>query len=318
MPPVYNAFTATQRGLVPASGGGTANFLRADGSWAAPPSGSPGGSTGQLQWNNAGAFAGMGSSSVSTSGNLLTITAGTATDTPLSLQPAASQSVSLLVTGSNIFFAKPAVQLLGADNGSSNGGGGLELGDGGGVKFLLYRTIQNAFALKTDSPLDIIGGGLHIGPHVGASSTLVVTTNYSVGQTGYPTMILQSASGQNQDMLQCRQSDGSTIFASIDMYGKASFGALLLGPPTASTVAQTIKLAVSQSADALQVLASDGTTKLMGVDCAGRLISSAGNESTGSGVATLGINYPGISSTPYTWISMKTSDGSTVYVPVWK
>lgn len=45
------------------SGGGTANFLRADGSWAVPPSGSgstsPGGSTGQVQYNNAGAFGGL-------------------------------------------------------------------------------------------------------------------------------------------------------------------------------------------------------------------------------------------------------------------
>jgi hypothetical protein len=34
---MLNAFTAALKGLVPASGGGTANFLRADGSWAAPP-----------------------------------------------------------------------------------------------------------------------------------------------------------------------------------------------------------------------------------------------------------------------------------------
>lgn len=32
-------FTSTDAGLVPASGGGTTNFLRADGTWAAPPAG---------------------------------------------------------------------------------------------------------------------------------------------------------------------------------------------------------------------------------------------------------------------------------------
>ena len=32
-----NVFTATAAGLAPASGGGTANFMRADGTWAAPP-----------------------------------------------------------------------------------------------------------------------------------------------------------------------------------------------------------------------------------------------------------------------------------------
>jgi hypothetical protein len=34
-----NLFTSSLQGLVPASGGGTLNFLRADGTWAAPPGG---------------------------------------------------------------------------------------------------------------------------------------------------------------------------------------------------------------------------------------------------------------------------------------
>jgi hypothetical protein len=37
-----NMFTATLQGVVPLSGGGTANFLRADGAWVAPPGGSGG------------------------------------------------------------------------------------------------------------------------------------------------------------------------------------------------------------------------------------------------------------------------------------
>lgn len=36
---LVNTFSSTLKGLVPASGGGTSNFLRADGTWAAPPSG---------------------------------------------------------------------------------------------------------------------------------------------------------------------------------------------------------------------------------------------------------------------------------------
>ena len=52
--------TTSAHGLLPKLGGGTSYFLRADGSWAAPPAGSPGGSTGQVQYNNAGAFAGFG------------------------------------------------------------------------------------------------------------------------------------------------------------------------------------------------------------------------------------------------------------------
>lgn len=36
---LLDTFTSALKGLAPASGGGTANFLRADGTWAAPPSG---------------------------------------------------------------------------------------------------------------------------------------------------------------------------------------------------------------------------------------------------------------------------------------
>lgn len=40
---ILDAFTSTLKGLAPASGGGTTNYLRADGTWAAPPGGGGGG-----------------------------------------------------------------------------------------------------------------------------------------------------------------------------------------------------------------------------------------------------------------------------------
>ena len=58
---MLDAFTSGAKGLTPASGGGTTNFLRADGTWAAPAGGSggsPGGASGEIQFNNAGAFGG--------------------------------------------------------------------------------------------------------------------------------------------------------------------------------------------------------------------------------------------------------------------
>jgi hypothetical protein len=58
---LLDTFTSAAKGLAPASGGGTANFLRADGTWAAPPGGgggAPGGASGEIQFNNAGSFAG--------------------------------------------------------------------------------------------------------------------------------------------------------------------------------------------------------------------------------------------------------------------
>jgi hypothetical protein len=42
---LLNEFTSSTKGLAPASGGGTTNFLRADGTWAAPAGGGGGGAT---------------------------------------------------------------------------------------------------------------------------------------------------------------------------------------------------------------------------------------------------------------------------------
>lgn len=57
-----DAFTSTLKGLVPASGGGTMNFLRADGSWAAPASSgySPGGTDVALADGGTGASTASG------------------------------------------------------------------------------------------------------------------------------------------------------------------------------------------------------------------------------------------------------------------
>jgi len=73
-------------GLAPASGGGTTNFLRADGTWAAPPGGgggSPGGSSGQVQYNNAGAFGGAAATEIGAEGTPQLV-AGSVPSTPAS------------------------------------------------------------------------------------------------------------------------------------------------------------------------------------------------------------------------------------------
>ncbi|MFO1201058.1 MAG: DUF2793 domain-containing protein [Tabrizicola sp.] len=73
---LLDLFGTAAKGLAPASGGGTTNFLRADGTWAAPPGGgggSPGGSTGQVQYNSAGSFA--GATNVQIEGNELRLSA---------------------------------------------------------------------------------------------------------------------------------------------------------------------------------------------------------------------------------------------------
>jgi hypothetical protein len=76
---LLDVFTTALKGLAPASGGGTTNFLRADGAWAIPPGGgggTPGGSSGQVQYNNAGAFGGFtlgGDATLVTSTGVMTV-----------------------------------------------------------------------------------------------------------------------------------------------------------------------------------------------------------------------------------------------------
>ena len=67
-----NIFTAVLPGLVPASGGGTSNFLRADGTFAAPPATAPASPTTSVQFNNAGAFGGSANFTYNTGTNTLT------------------------------------------------------------------------------------------------------------------------------------------------------------------------------------------------------------------------------------------------------
>lgn len=66
--------TATVGGAVPTPPNNTTDFLRGDGTWAAPVSGgTPGGSTTQLQYNNAGVFGGI--TGATTDGTTVTLVA---------------------------------------------------------------------------------------------------------------------------------------------------------------------------------------------------------------------------------------------------
>jgi hypothetical protein len=65
---LLDVFTSALKGLAPASGGGTTNFLRADGTWAAPPGGGGGGANVGTATVDFGAFPGSSHASVVVTG----------------------------------------------------------------------------------------------------------------------------------------------------------------------------------------------------------------------------------------------------------
>ena len=93
--------TSSDAGLAPASGGGTTNFLRADGTFAAPPGGSPGGTNTQIQFNDSSAFGGDADLTWNKTTNVMTVTGdvnlsdgGTYTTTLQTITPTAARTIS--------------------------------------------------------------------------------------------------------------------------------------------------------------------------------------------------------------------------------
>lgn len=92
--------TSSDAGLAPASGGGTTNFLRADGTWAAAGS-PPAGSNTQIQFNDSSAFGGDADLTWNKTTNVMTVTGdvnlsdgGTYTTTLQTITPTAARTIS--------------------------------------------------------------------------------------------------------------------------------------------------------------------------------------------------------------------------------
>jgi hypothetical protein len=124
-------FSSTTQGVVRASGGGTTNFLRADGTFEVPPDTitTPAGSTTEIQFNNAGAF-GASSNFTYTSGTN-TINVGPVSAT--SVIKATDTSVAA-TSGGQITLRSGDGLFLGTNGGTTivRGGNGTTVGGNGG------------------------------------------------------------------------------------------------------------------------------------------------------------------------------------------
>lgn len=115
---LLDVFTSALKGLAPASGGGTTNFLRADGTWAAPAGGGGGGSGWRIDGNIAGAQVSLSGADVSAyqeiTDSALTMTLGTGSQSAGVEIPCSSTNASTGLTcsagseGIGIVFSPPA------------------------------------------------------------------------------------------------------------------------------------------------------------------------------------------------------------------
>ena len=174
-------FTSAAQGLVPASGGGTTNFLRADGSFAAPPATAPAGSTTQIQFNNAGAFGATAGFSYNTSTSTFNIAPA---NTNVIIEPVAptgsqtSTSISLRTknasatngAGGNIFVSTGSGLGTGASGrisfstaASSNVSGSISFVAGNGTNSGGAMTFAAGAGTGTNSN----GGGIQIQSGIG-------------------------------------------------------------------------------------------------------------------------------------------------------
>lgn len=173
---LLDVFTTSLKGLAPASGGGTTNFLRADGTWAAPGGGgTPGGSDTHIQFNDGGAFG--GSSNLTWNDNTLAINGGTVTAStpPLDVSQtwnsggttftgikfnatstasaAASKLLDLQVGGTTAFsVARTGVATIG--NSSTTGTIATLTNSSGSTNLSVTTTAS----LQTDTPIVIAAG----------------------------------------------------------------------------------------------------------------------------------------------------------------
>jgi hypothetical protein len=170
-----NSFTSSLSGAAPLSGGGTTNFLRADGTWAAPAgSGGTVTTTGSPASGNLTKFSGATSitsgdlSGDATTSGTLTTTVGKVNGVTFGASP--STNTVPVVTGSNTvtYEAVPVAA----------GGTGLTSGTSGGVlAFTASGTLASSGALTAGLP--VVGGGAGVAPSSGTRSgntTQYVTT----------------------------------------------------------------------------------------------------------------------------------------------
>lgn len=190
---LLDVFTTSLKGVVPGSGGGTANFLRADGTWAAPPGGGGGvadGNYGDITVSGTGTVWSINNDAVSLS-NLANLPAATVIGRPVS-----GSGDPLALNGTQITeicnpFTSTLKGLAPASGGGTEnflradgtwvappgGGGGISDAPSDGVT---YGRLNAAWTPAVAKAGDTMTGGLGFGSAVAPGGTTDVSRHLAL------------------------------------------------------------------------------------------------------------------------------------------
>lgn len=212
--------SSSSAGLAPASGGGTTNFLRADGTWASAGS-PPGGSDTQIQFNDGGALGGdpdltynKSTNTLSTKGDINLNDGGSFTTTLQTITATANRFISLPdATGTVALVAGSSGQLL-WNNAGANAGASTLTYDGS-ILTTSGRFI-NSYNSTASSPAKLFSGTWFTGgtstttkPHVLIEPAGTTSTAWSTSGTGLGVNAPSGFAGNLLDL----QINGTNIFA---------------------------------------------------------------------------------------------------------
>jgi hypothetical protein len=243
-------FASGVAGLVPAtSSGGTTNFLRADGTFAAPPGGAPGGSDTQVQFNDGGtAFGGDAGLVFNKTTNKLTAggdvelnDGGTFTTTLQTVTPTANRTISFPdATGTVALVAGSSGQLVVNQSGVYAGVANSSVDNATGNVTLGSRFISTVNGAAEASPVRI-SGTWFAGTSANSFPALYVSptgtsagTSWSTSGTGIGVNAAAAFGGNLLDL----QVNGSSKTA-ISSSGNVAITGNLTSSATTFTVADT-------------------------------------------------------------------------------
>lgn len=243
--------------------------------------------------------------------NIVTINGATASVTALALKIASATVGYVSASG----FAK----------GTSASDLGFFTETGKGMSWMVNGSATDAMTLSSAGLLIVSGFGSHTFSASGVGGNTFTIRNSSAGTGNYGALFVGNDTSATL---------GTFLVAS----STATFGGIYPANSLAveSTGAGGISIAPTHASGAIRFY-SGGTTEAVRIHASrgvsvgdttdpgatnfrvAGIVSFAGTNTTGAGIAGFGANSPASTLTaPYTWIQVKTADGSTAYIPCWK